>query len=59
MTYDEWMKSLDLPSGVGVSTREAFQAGQDCLKAHIKQLWLKTDTYEEFAFEVKLLAGIE
>lgn len=55
MNYDEWIKS----SRVEVSTRESFQAGQDCLKADIQQLWLETDTYDDFANEVKLLADIK
>lgn len=59
MNHDEWLKSLDLPSGVGVSTSEAFQAGQDCLKAFIKQLWLEIETDEDFINEIRLLADIE
>ena len=56
MTHDEWLKFI---VGVEVSSSEAFQAGQDCLKAQIKQLWFETDTIIDFGNEVKLLADIE
>ena len=41
MTYEEWVKSLNLPSGVGVSNSEAFQAGRESYEAEIKQIWLE------------------
>ena len=38
MTYEEWIKSLSLPSGVGVSTSEAFEAGRQSLRSDVIKL---------------------
>ena len=52
MTYGEWLKSLNLSSGVGVSTSEAFQAGRDSYEAEIQKIWLETKAMGEFAEDV-------
>lgn len=55
MGYEEWIKSLNLPSGVGVSANEAFEAG----KNHLQQLWIESKDLEDFAEEVELLIDAE
>jgi len=57
MTHDEWMKSLDLPPGVGVSTSEAFQAGRDSYEAEITQIWNESKAMGEFAEDVASRIG--
>ena len=57
MTYAEWLASLELPPGVGVSTSEAFQAGRDAYEAEIKQMWLESEDRIEFSEEVERHIG--
>jgi len=57
MTHEEWIKSLDLPPGVGVSTSEAFEAGRQSYEADIKQIWLETESMGEFAEDVASQIG--
>ena len=59
VTHNEWIKSLGLPPGVGVSTSEAFEAGRDSFEADIKQMWLEAEDKIEFAEEVVRYIGEE
>jgi len=52
VTHNEWLKSLDLPPGIGISTSEAYQAGRDSFEAEIKQIWLESKSIGEFAEDI-------
>ncbi|KKN05030.1 hypothetical protein LCGC14_1091400 [marine sediment metagenome] len=58
MTYEEYIKSLDLPSGVGISTSEAFQAGRESLAAELEEFWDDTKSMGEFAEDVAGFLGV-
>lgn len=57
MNFDEWIKSLKLLEGRGVSNSEAFQAGRDSFEAELQQAWDESKAMGEFASSAASLIG--